>query len=352
MKSPSSAIPLSSRRPACRALTPGRRAEFPLPGWPLFRLGFRPFYLGAAAFAALAVPYWVTAPFWAWRRCRRRCPAVVARPRDAVRLCGRGDRGFPADGRKGLDRLVHAARLALAVMATIWLAARLAALGAPYAMYALLDALLLPWVAGVAAGALEVGEPPQSPAGCRGRAAGVLQPRVSCGDAGMVEHRPPACAVRWPRFDRDDRVRDRRARHPGLHDVGTAGSATPDAAVAGERAALATTALSLAAWVLLPVNPITAAGFSLAALLHTSRLWHWQPWRTKARPILWVLHPHGLRLAAPGLRVARSRSNGFRVDICRHPCPCRRRHGWTHRWHDHPDRARPYRPSTQGVTAK
>jgi uncharacterized protein involved in response to NO len=57
-----------------------------------------------------------------------------------------------------------------------------------------------------------------------------------------------------------------------------------------ERAALATTALSLAAWVLLPVNPITAAGFSLAALLHTSRLWHWQPWRTKARPILWVLH--------------------------------------------------------------
>ena len=27
--------------------------EFPLPGWPLFRLGFRPFYLGAAAFAAL-----------------------------------------------------------------------------------------------------------------------------------------------------------------------------------------------------------------------------------------------------------------------------------------------------------
>ena len=24
-------------------------AQFPLPGWPLFRLGFRPFYLGAAA---------------------------------------------------------------------------------------------------------------------------------------------------------------------------------------------------------------------------------------------------------------------------------------------------------------
>ena len=37
-------------------------------------------------------------------------------------------------------------------MAAIWLAARLAALGAPYAVYALLDALLLPWVAGVLLG--------------------------------------------------------------------------------------------------------------------------------------------------------------------------------------------------------
>ena len=28
-------------------------------GWPLLRLGFRPFYLGAAAFACLAVPLWL-----------------------------------------------------------------------------------------------------------------------------------------------------------------------------------------------------------------------------------------------------------------------------------------------------
>ena len=28
-------------------------------GWPLWRLGFRPFYLGAALFGALAVPLWV-----------------------------------------------------------------------------------------------------------------------------------------------------------------------------------------------------------------------------------------------------------------------------------------------------
>ena len=57
-----------------------------------------------------------------------------------------------------------------------------------------------------------------------------------------------------------------------------------------ERSTLAATALSLAAWVLLPANPVTAAGFALAALLHAARLWHWQPLRTRARPILWVLH--------------------------------------------------------------
>ena len=30
-----------------------------LPGWPLLRLGFRPFYLGAAVFACLALPLWL-----------------------------------------------------------------------------------------------------------------------------------------------------------------------------------------------------------------------------------------------------------------------------------------------------
>jgi uncharacterized protein involved in response to NO len=71
-----------------------------------------------------------------------------------------------------------------------------------------------------------------------------------------------------------------------------------------ERTALAATAVSLAAWVLLPANPVTATAFAAAALLHAARLWHWQPWRTRARPILWVLHaayawlPVGLLLLA------------------------------------------------------
>ena len=37
------------------------------PGWPLWRLGFRPFYLGAAAFAAAAVPLWIGMLLGAWQ---------------------------------------------------------------------------------------------------------------------------------------------------------------------------------------------------------------------------------------------------------------------------------------------
>lgn len=34
-------------------------SPFALQGWPVFRLGFRPFYLGTALLACLSVPLWV-----------------------------------------------------------------------------------------------------------------------------------------------------------------------------------------------------------------------------------------------------------------------------------------------------
>jgi uncharacterized protein involved in response to NO len=44
--------------PVAPAAIPRAPAE-PAHGMPLLRLGFRPFYLGAAAYAAVAVPLWV-----------------------------------------------------------------------------------------------------------------------------------------------------------------------------------------------------------------------------------------------------------------------------------------------------
>ena len=59
MTTPISIIPLSGAGASQGATAAKSSAQFPLPGWPLFRLGFRPFYLGAAAFALFAVPYWI-----------------------------------------------------------------------------------------------------------------------------------------------------------------------------------------------------------------------------------------------------------------------------------------------------
>ncbi|HZY16297.1 MAG TPA: NnrS family protein, partial [Ramlibacter sp.] len=48
-------------KPATIPIAPAQSAAAPPTpiGLPLLRLGFRPFYLGAAIFAALAVPLWI-----------------------------------------------------------------------------------------------------------------------------------------------------------------------------------------------------------------------------------------------------------------------------------------------------
>jgi uncharacterized protein involved in response to NO len=69
-------------------------------------------------------------------------------------------------------------------------------------------------------------------------------------------------------------------------------------------ATLATTALGLTAWVFAPPGLLPAVLLGLAAVLHGCRLWGWQPLVTRGRPILWVLHaayawvPVGLALLA------------------------------------------------------
>jgi len=264
--------------------------QFPLPGWPLFRLGFRPFYLGAAAFALFAVPYWIagllglmalpsTMPPLLWHAHEMLYGFAVA-----VIV------GFLLTAGKAWTGLATPRGATLAVMAGLWLAARLSAVGAPYAVYAVLDVLLLPWVAFVLIQVLlKAGNRRNLPLGA------IL---LLLATANLTFH---ATVLGWLDID------PLRALHAGLAlvvmiECVIAGRVIPAftmSALPGrqlkvpawlERSTLAATALSLAAWVLLPANLVTAAGFALAALLHTARLWHWQPWRTRSRPILWVLH--------------------------------------------------------------
>jgi uncharacterized protein involved in response to NO len=55
-------------------------------------------------------------------------------------------------------------------------------------------------------------------------------------------------------------------------------------------ASLAATAVALALWVVDAPAALAAASLLLAAALQLARQWHWQPWVTRKRPILWILH--------------------------------------------------------------
>lgn len=272
------------------AATAAANAQFPLPGWPLFRLGFRPFYLGAASFAVFAVLYWIAG-----------LQGLVALPSTMPPLLWHAHEmlygfavavivGFLLTAGKAWTGLATPRGATLAVMAGLWLAARLAALGAPYSVYAVLDVALLPWVAFVLIRLLvKAGNRRNLPLGA------IL---MLLATANVTFH---AAVLGWLNIDA------LRAVHAGLAlvvmiECVIAGRVIPAftmSALPGrqlkvpawlERGTLTATALALASWVLLPANAVTAAGFALAALLHATRLWRWQPWRTRARPILWVLH--------------------------------------------------------------
>ena len=178
----------------------------------------------------------------------------------------------------------------LGALALLWLAARVAAVTAPYAVYAVLDVALLPIVAGIllrvllksgnkrniplisilllmslanlafhlaATGVIDL--PPLSPL----YAGLALIVMIECVMAGRVV----------PMFTK---------------------SVTPGLVITVSRrfelGTLAVTALALALWVFAPAGLWTLVACVLAAVAHAVRLWKWHPLVTRKRPILWILH--------------------------------------------------------------
>ncbi len=280
-------------------------APMPTPrGWPLWRLGFRPFYLGAAAYGMLAVPLWIamllgqvsldlTVSPLIWHAHEMLFGFVVA-----VIV------GFLLTAGKAWTGLATPRGAVLAALAGLWLAARLAAVWAPYAVYAVLDLLLLPLVAAILITVLlRAGNRRNLPLGAMLLMLTLANAAFHGTVLGVVDIDPV------------------RPLHAGLSlvvmiECVIAGRVIPaftmsalpgeplKAPRALEQGTLATTALALALWVLAPPNATTAALLAGAALLHALRLWRWKPLRTRARPILWVLHaayawlPIGLALLA------------------------------------------------------
>ena len=273
-------------------------------GWPLLRLGFRPFYLGAAAYGMLAVPLWIALLLGQASLNLTLSPVLWHAHEMLFGFAIAVIVGFLLTAGQAWTGLATPRGVVLAALAGLWLAARLAAVVAPYAMYAVLDLLLLPLVAAILiALLLRAGNWRNLPLGAILLLLTVANAAFHGAVIGILDIAPA------------------RALHAGLALVVTiecviAGRVVPAftmSALPGvklqvpralEQATLATAILGLALWVLAPPNAFTAMLLGAAALLHAQRLWRWKPLRTRARPILWVLHaayvwlPIGLALLA------------------------------------------------------
>ena len=258
-------------------------------GWPVLRLGFRPFYLGAAVFAGLAVPLWL-ALFLGWVSLDLGVAPLLWHAHEM--LFGFGVAvivGFLLTAGKAWTALPTPRGAALGALAGVWLAARLAPLVAPYAVYAALDVLLLPAVAAVLIHVLlRANNRRNLPL------AGIL---IGLAVANAVFHLAVLGLLD---------LAPMRALHAALAlivmiECVMAGRVIPaftNAVTPGlnlkiqpriEQITLALTALALTAWVIGAPAVITAGAFAAAAAAHLRRQGSWQPWVTRQRPILWIL---------------------------------------------------------------
>ena len=259
-------------------------------GWPVLRLGFRPFYLGAAMFGTLAVPLWL-ALFLGWVSLDLAVAPLLWHAHEMLfGFAAAVIVGFLLTAGKAWTALATPRGAFLGVLAGLWLAARIAAVTGPYALYAVLDLLLLPVVAAVLVDVLLRARNRRNLA-----LAGML---ILLSLSNLCFHLAVLDVIAVPPM---------RALHAALALIvmiecvmagrvlpAFTNSVTPGLSLKLqprlERATLALTALALMLWVVHAPATVTAAAFALAAAAHLRRQWSWRPGVTRKRPILWVLH--------------------------------------------------------------
>ena len=261
-----------------------------LKGLPLLRLGFRPFYFGAAVFACLAIPFWI-ALILGTISVRTAVPALFWHAHEmlfgfAVAVIV----GFLMTAGKAWTGLATPRGLSLGALAALWVAARVAAVAGPYPLYAALDMALLPIAAGALLSILIRAKNRRNLP-----LVGIL---LLLTLANLAFHLSVSRVVPWTPMT---------ALHAGLAlivmiECVMAGRVVPafTAAVKPglkiatrprlEQATLAATALALALWVVAAPGAFTLVAFLAAAGLHLNRQSRWHPWGTRSRPILWILH--------------------------------------------------------------
>lgn len=289
---------------------PSSQSTQSLPGWPVLRLGFRPFYLGAALFGLLSVPLWVALFLGQLELDMALSPLLWHAHEMLFGFAVAVILGFLLTAVKAWTGLATPRGAVLGALALLWLAARVAAVTGPYALYAVLDLLLLPLVAAVLTELL---------LRARNRRnlplAGML---VLLALVNGLFHLSVigtlAISPLTPLYAALALIVMIESVIAGRVIPAFTMSATPGLKLKVraplERATLALTALALLLWVLAPVGPAwslaTGLAFLVAAVAHALRLLQWRPAVTRHRPILWILHlsyawiPLGLALLAAG----------------------------------------------------
>lgn len=258
------------------------------PGHPLWRLGFRPFYLLAAVLAAIAVPLWLARYLgwidWpsiglAWHMHEMVFGVAVAVIVGFLLTAVRAWTGLwtPREGQ-------------LAALALLWIAGRVALLAAPPLLAALVDLAFLPLAAWALLRVLRRAE------NKRNQFLPVLLALLACANAlyhaavlGWIALAPAApveAAILIivliesviggrviPMFTRNGAPGSAPLVHPRV-----------------DQLALGLTVATAVGW-MLPLPPAVFAGIAFAAAgASLLRLAGWQPQRTLGVPLLWILH--------------------------------------------------------------
>lgn len=275
--------------PLVSASRPAQPAA-PLQGWPLLRLGFRPFYLGTALLACLAVPLWIAIFLGRIQVPLPMSPLLWHAHEMLFGFAAGVVVGFLLTAVKAWTGLETARGPLLGALALLWLAARLASLVAPYAVYATLDMLLLPAVAAVLLRVLiKAGNKRNIPLICLLLLMAAANLVFHLSVLGIVA--VPAVSALYAELALilmvvsviTGRVVPMFTRNvtPGL---------VINMPRKFELSLLAVTAVALALWVFAAPAPVVLVASLAAGVMHAVRLWKWHPQVTFKRPILWILH--------------------------------------------------------------
>jgi len=273
-------------------------------GFPLWRLGFRPFYLGAALAAVVLMGLWPAVLAGRIHPAPGLAPALWHAHEMVFGCVAAVIVGFLFTAGKVWTGLGTPRGAALAALASLWLAGRVAAVLAPEPVFMAVDGAFLPLVAALFARLLLRSR--------NRRNAGVAVVLALLGAADLAFH---AAAIGWLSFDA------MRALHAGLALVvvlesviggrvipAFTMSANPGLALRPradlDRCAIGATAIGLALWLAGAPGWGSGAVLAIAAAAQAVRLAGWQPARAIERPVLWILHlsyawiPAGLALLA------------------------------------------------------